>query len=197
MKAMNGKFQPEFDRVGLAICLAALLILLYFGLTVEGLAQNLWVAYALWLTGFFGTFALGLARRSQTLNLQGMFMVFVGVALIFLCFYGVSFAYASVPQDIAWGSKAISFGIGVSEELFFGVFALGLLINWLHVAAPFAIAGTSLVHALFHIPNWGTNPSQIAFFFICFVVARSIYVYVFPKVGVLVGAHGLWNLWVT
>jgi hypothetical protein len=188
-----GKFQPEFDRVGVALSFASLLILLYFGLTVTDFVQNLWVAYAFWTVGFFGTFALGFARRSQALTLNSMFAIFVGTGLILLCFFGISTVYGQLPHDVWLANKAVNFGIGVSEELFFGVFVLSLLINWLGVDRIIAILISAGVHSLYHVPSWGTDPLQISYFFIAFVAARTVYVFMFPKVGVLLAAHGGWN----
>jgi len=191
------KFTPEFDRVGVALAFAALLILLYFGLTVNTFVQDLWVAFAFWMAGFFGTVALGLARLSKSLNIKQLFTIFVGTGLILVCFFGISTAYGMIPQDIFIAEKALSFGIGVSEELFFGVFLLSILINYLGLDRIISIVLSAGLHSFYHIPQWGINPLQLSLFFICFFVARSVYVFVFPKVGVLLGAHGFWNVAVT
>lgn len=191
------KFQPEFDRVGVALAFAALLILLYFGLTVNTFVQDLWVAFAFWMAGFFGTVALGLARMSKNMNLKQLFTIFVGTGLILVCFFGISTAFGMVPQDIFIAEKALGFGIGVSEELFFGVFILAILINYLGLDKIVSIVLSAGLHSAYHIPQWGINPLQLTLFFVSFLVARSIYVFVFPKVGVLLGAHGFWNVAVT
>ncbi len=192
-----GKFMPEFDRVGVALAFAALLILLYFGLTVNTFTQNLWVAFAFWIAGFFGTMLFGLAKRSQSLNLKGLFSIFVGTGLILVMFFGVSTVYGLMPQDLFIAERALGFGVGVCEELFFGVFILSVLINWVGLDRIIAIIISAAVHAFYHVPQWGFNPFQISLFFVSFVVARSIYVFFFPKIGVLLGAHGFWNLAVT
>jgi hypothetical protein len=191
------KFSPEFDRVGVALAFAALLILLYFGLTVNTFFQDLWVAFAFWMIGFFGTVTLGLARLSKSLNLRQLFTIFVGTGLILVCFFGISTAYGMIPQDIFIAEKALGFGIGVSEELFFGVFLLSILINYLGLDRIISIVLSAGLHSAYHIPQWGINPLQLSLFFISFLVARSVYVFLFPKVGVLLGAHGFWNVAVT
>lgn len=191
------KFTPEFDRVGVALAFAALLILLYFGLTVNTFFQDLWVAFAFWMAGFFGTVALGLAQLGRNLNLKRLFIIFVGMAFILVCFWGISSVYGRIPQDIFLGEKVLSFGIGVSEELFFGVFILIASIRFLGLNRIIAIVLSAGLHSAYHIPQWGINPVQESFFFVCFLAARFAFVFLFPKVGVLLGAHGFWNVAVT
>lgn len=190
-------WQPEFDRVGLTLSIASLLILLYFGLTVTSFMQNLWVAFAFWIVGFGGSLGLGLARRSSGLTLKLLFETGLISGVIMTMFFFVNLGYSGLPSEIWLGEKLVSFAIGVSEELFFGVFLLSILIIWLKVPPPLAIIISAGSHAWYHVPNWGFNPALITLFFISFVAARTVYVYFFPKVGALLAAHGFWNLAVT
>jgi hypothetical protein len=186
------KFIADFDRVGIALSIASLLILLYFGLTVESFAKNYWVAYAFWIAGFLGSNLLGLTRRSVKVSLKSVLGIFIASAFIILIFTGVNFAYAHT-QDV-WNAERLgSVGVGIAEELFFGVFILGLLINWLNVPRLLAVLATAIGHACYHIPQWGFDPGVITVFFICFTIARAVYVFFLPKVGVLLLAHGGWN----
>ena len=186
------KFQPQLDVVGLALSFASILTLLYFGLTTGSFAPDYWVAFAFWFIGFFGM--IYIVKRNKNLNLGTMFKIGVGTGLILICFYAVSMgASFANPQDIWLSSKFISFAIGVSEELFFGVFILSALISWFGIHPLLAIGVTSGVHAVYHVPNLGAQPVMLAVFFTSFFLARTVYVYVAPYVGVLLGAHGFWN----
>jgi membrane protease YdiL (CAAX protease family) len=187
------RFIAELDRISIIISVAALVILLYFGISNPEYFRAYWVAYAFWLTGFFGSITLGLTRRSKTLSLQSFISTAVITGLIITSFYLVNYGFAALaPQDIIGSDKLIHFANGVAEELFFGIFLLGLLINWIGFPPLFAVIVSAGVHALYHVPNWGYNPT-IMLFFVCFTIARVIYL-LYPKAGILLGAHGLWNL---
>jgi hypothetical protein len=188
------QFEAEFDRVGLSLSLGSILILLYFGLTNPAFISDYWVAFAFWLTGFTGSI-LFFTRRTMALNLDKIVMIAVMASLTMLAFAGINVAYAMLAgQQIFIDLAFTSFAFGVAEELFFGVFLLGTLINWVGLNPVLAILISSGVHSFYHVPTWGQNPMLLMLFFTCFVVARSLYVFVYPKVGFLVGAHGFWNL---
>ena len=194
------KFVPEFDRSAVVLSIASLLILLYFGLSNPMFFQDYWVAYAFWMTGFTFSFFF-LARKSKTATLQSMVKIGFFIAIILLFFVGANIAYASfTEQQIVLADKLVSFAVGVSEELFFGVMLLILLINftmWPLNNRIFAVLITSGVHSLYHVPKWGQNPQLLILFFVCFAFARSVFVFYYPKIGVLLGAHGFWNLGVS
>jgi membrane protease YdiL (CAAX protease family) len=187
-------FQGEFDRVALALSLAAIMILLYFGLANPGFFQDYWVAFAFWIVGFFGSLLLGFTKRTAQLSFNNLVMIGVmtgallGIFLVLNIVYGIN-----QPQEIQLSSKFLSLAIGISEELFFGVFIIGFLINWLGFPAVIAILVSAGSHSLYHIPNWGANPQMLMLFFACFAIARSVYVFIFRKVGMLLAAHGIWN----
>ena len=194
------KFAPEFDRSAVVLSVASLLILLYFGLSNPMFFQEYWVAYAFWMTGFTFSFFF-LARKSQTATLQSMVKIGFFIAIILLFFVGANVAYASfAEQQIMLAEKLASFAVGVAEELFFGVMLLILLINftiWPLNNRIFAILISSGVHALYHVPRMGENLPLLGLFFICFAFARTIFVFYYSKVGVILGAHGFWNLGVS
>lgn len=185
------KFQPRLDFVGMAFSFAAILILLFFGLTSGSFAPDYWVAFAFWFIGFFGM--VFMVQRSKSFNIHNLFIIAVGTAAILVAFFGLSWGVNQIPGDLLPASKLVNFAIGVSEELFFGVFCLTALINWMAAHPLVAIGATSIGHALYHIPTWGADPVQLAYFFTAFFIARTVYVYMAPYVGVLVGAHGIWN----
>jgi hypothetical protein len=188
------KFQPEFDVVGVGCSLAAILILLFYGLTTPEFAQDLWVAFAFWIIGFTAALGLGITKRGSAFSFLGLFKISLVAGLIIIIFEGVNFAYFTLtPQELISGGQLVGFAIGVSEELFFGVFLLGILINYLQLHPIIAIIGSAAVHTFYHTPNWGMNPQLMMLFFSCFFIARTIYVFVFPKVGVILAAHGVWN----
>jgi len=187
------KFHPEFDVVAVMLSVVSLLILLYFGIAIPSFSQNLWVAYAFWIAGFIGANSLGLVQRSQALTFEKIFGIATFAGIIILAFFGINFAYAHLPQNVMFADKFISFAVGISEELFFGVFVLGLLINYVGLEPILAIFLSAGVHSFYHVPNWGYNPSLLILFFFCFFVARSVYVFAYPKVGVILAAHGVWN----
>jgi hypothetical protein len=184
----GGHFRPEFDVVALAFAVAALLILLYNGLVAKSFVQTYWVAFAFWLVGVPGSFALRLVSPAKQLSLNTVMAVVLGSGLILAVFAGLNTAYANLgPGELWLSDRFLSFSIGICEELFFGVFLL------LRLPSIVAIVASSAVHAGYHVPNWGASPMILALFFISFLVARCVYVYFFPKVGVLLAAHGLWN----
>ena len=190
------RFQSDFDLVGLGLSVAAVLVLLYCGLSFENFARDYWVAYAFWVTGFFGSILLGFAKRSRYLKLKKFLFIILGIGVLVLAFSAFNFGFAQKPQDV-WGEKAGSAAVGIAEELFFGVFLIGIAINWLHVNRIIVIIGSAAIHSAYHIPQWGINPTIEALFFVSFLFARALYVLVFPKVGMIVGAHGVWNFLVS
>jgi hypothetical protein len=187
-----GRFQADFDIIGLGLTLAAGMLLMYFGLSFENFAANYWVAYAFWVTGFFGSLVFGFAKRSKTLKPTTLLTICAFVGLIVLAFSGINFAYSQMPLD-AWSERVGTAGVGISEEIFFGVFLLGLLINWLGLNKVLAVVVSAAVHSGYHVFAYGTDIKVLSLFFVCFTFARAVYVFLYPKVGVLVGAHGLWN----
>lgn len=193
---MTMKFQPQFDNVGMLLSVASIMILLYFGLAMPNLAKDLWVAFAFWMVGFGGSLGLGIVQRSKQFNLSIFISMIVAIGFILIVFTAMNYVYFSLPtsQDVFLADRLLSFAIGVCEELFFGVFILGVLINWMGFHPVFAIVVSSGVHSIYHIPNWHSSLSLTFLFFMCFVVARFVYVYFLPKVAVLLGAHGFWNL---
>ena len=193
---MGKRFQSDFDLVGLGLSIAAGLLLLYFGLGFENFARDYWVAYAFWVTGFFGSIFLGFAKRSRSIKPKTLVGIFLGIGVIVLAFSGINFAYSQKPLDV-WSERVGSGAVGVSEELFFGVFLIGLLINWLHLNKLVVVVASAGVHSIYHIPTWGSNVAVLSLFFVSFLFARAMYVFLFPKVGMLVGAHGLWNFLVS
>jgi len=187
-------FHPEFGRTGLSLSIASILILLYFGLSNPAFISDYWVAFAFWFVGFSGSIMF-FTKRTTLLTFNKLFQIGVFTSITLLAFSGVNYAFAlAQKQEIVITAHLSSFAIGISEELFFGVFLLGFLINWLRFNPVFAILISSGVHSVYHVPAWGNNPMLLMLFFTCFVFARSLYVFVYPKVGVLLGAHGLWNL---
>jgi len=193
------KFTPEFDRAGVMLSIASLVILLYFGLSSPSFFQDYWVVYAFWMTGFTTSFFF-LARKGQTFTSGSFLKISIFIAIILLFFALANFAYASfTEQQIMLGEKLLSFSIGVSEELFFGVFLLTVLINYGFWPGSriIAILVTSGIHSLYHVPAWGSNPQLLILFFVCFAFMRSIFVFYLNKVSVILGAHGFWNLGVS
>jgi len=188
------RFIATFDRIGLILSLTAILILLYVGLLTPGLARDLWVAYAFWMAGFFGSLLFGFTRRDK-LRFGTIVLVVIFIALILAAFFAINTAYSvALSGETMVTERLLSFAVGVSEELFFGIFILGLLINWVGFNPVLAIVLSAAGHAAYHIPNWGGDPFLLSLFFISFMVARAVYVFAAPYVGVLVGAHGFWNL---
>jgi hypothetical protein len=183
------KFTPEFDRVGLALAAASIVILLYMGIASPGLAQQLWVAFAFWGVGFF--YALVFCKKSKAFSFSSITLVLIVIGLLLAVLSTINFAYASMEFQLT--GNLLSFAIGVAEELFFGIFLLGLLISFVGVHPVIAILISSGSHALYHIPNWGSDMKLLLMFFISFTAIRTVYVFFFPKVGVLLGAHGIWN----
>lgn len=188
------QFQAEFDRAGLSLSIASILILLYFGLSNPSFVTDYWVAFAFWTIGFMFSI-LFFTRRTIVLSFGKLFRIGFFTGLTLISFAGLNYAYNIVAQQQIMITSALSsFATGISEELFFGVFLIGFLINWLQFNPALAIIISSGSHALYHVPQWGENPSLLMLFFMCFVIARSLYVFVFPKVGMILGAHGIWNL---
>ena len=191
---MPKRFQPEFDIVAVMISIAAGLLLLFFGLSDPELAKMLWVAYAFWGTGFFASLALGLIRHTTAFNFTKMV---IGVAItgaIIMVYYGINTVYVNVHGlQLLESSKLLSFAIGVSEELFFGVFILGILINYAGLNRIIAVLASAAIHTGFHTIAWGLEPSLLWVFFTCFTISRAIYVLAFPRVSVILAAHGVWN----
>ena len=187
-------FTAEFDRAGLVLSIASILILLYYGLAMPQFTYDFWVAFAFWAIGFFGSLYMGLTKRSASITLQSIFTTTVMIGVIIIVFAGINTAYGIATQaDVLIADKLLSFAIGVSEELFFGVFLLAILINWIGIPPLLAILLSAGSHAWYHVPNWGSNPLLLMVFVLSFTVARFIYVFVAPKVSVLLGAHGIWN----
>lgn len=189
-------FKANFGISGMILSLSAIMILFYFGLANPNLFETLWVAFAFWITGFVGSIYLGLVGRTKGLSFNHLLRMGAYTACGLLVFAGFNYSYAILMQASVTGvsSMLMSWAIGISEELFFGVFALGALTSMMGLPRLFAIILTSASHALYHVPTWGMNPSLLILFFFCFAVARSLYVYVFPHVGMLLGIHGFWNL---
>jgi hypothetical protein len=181
----------------MVLSLASILILLYFGILSPSLMRETWVAYAFWATGFFGSLGLGLVKRSKKLSLTTMVEITIFTGLILAAFLGVNTLYVvAVQGDVLslTNDKIFQFAIGVSEELFFGVFLLGLLINWVQLPPALAVLLSAGVHTVYHIPSWGSEPHLMLLFFVAFTAARSIYVFVYPYAGIILGGHGFWNL---
>ena len=174
--------------------IASILILLYFGLSNPAFISDYWVAFAFLFVGFSGSIMF-FTKRTTLLTFNKLFMIGVFTGLTLMSFAGINYAFAlAQQQDIMITERLSSFAVGVAEELFFGIFLLGFLINWLRFNPVFAIIISSGIHSVYHVPAWGSDAPLLMLFFMCFVVARSLYVFVFPKVGMLLGAHGLWNL---
>jgi hypothetical protein len=190
------KFLANFDIVGLTVGLAAILILLYFGVLRPSVLLETWAAYAFWAIGFFGSLGLGLVKRTKTLTLTRGVEILMFTGIILAVFLSINIAYTGLQGDILsiTSNKVFQFAIGVSEELFFGVFLLGILINWLNLQPALAVLASAAVHTVYHIPNWGAEPHLLLLFFVSFAVARAVYVFLYPYVGVIVSAHGFWNL---
>jgi len=183
------------DLVGVALSIAAILILLWFGLARPDSVKELWVAWAFWTVGFFGCIGLGLVKLDKMLNFTRLFMIIAGGGAIVALYAGANFAYGAATgqlNEFAFAEPLLSFSVGVTEELFFGIFLLGVLITWLGFHPMFAITVSALVHAFYHVPNWGVSPTLLLFFG-CFMAARMVYVYAFSYVGTLLVAHGSWN----
>lgn len=194
------KFVPVFDRAGVTLSIASLVILLYFGLSTPSFFKEYWVAYAFWMTGFTFSFFF-LARKGKTLTLPKLTSIAVFASIILLFFTASNYAYGKLTgQQVIFADKMRSFAIGVSEELFFGVTFLVFLINftvWPFTNRIVAILTVSGVHSWYHVPNYGSNPYLLILFFVCFVFMRSVFVFLAPKVGVILTAHGFWNLGVS
>jgi len=179
----NMPFKAQFDFLGLGLSFLAICILFYYGL-VYGFIQELWVAFGFWFVGFFGSYFLVVTQRSRMFNLYTLITTSLMAGVLIAIDLGLQYAFAiATRSSIDFGAKLMSMGIGISEELFFGIFALGFLINWLHFPSPVAIIISSASHSWYHAPQWGTNPILLTTFFVGFLVTRSIYVYLFPKVG--------------
>lgn len=193
------KFIADFDRVGIALSISAILILFYFGLLNPQMFQTHWVAYTFWMTGFFGSISLGLVRRTKIFSLSALLNIGMWTGIIIIVWAGLNYSYATAIEASTTlvSLKMESFAIGICEELFFGVFLLGILINWIGLHPILAIPLTALSHAVYHVPQWGVDFTLVALFTIVFIMARSMYVFCFPKVGALLGAHGFWNLGVS
>jgi len=188
-------FQAQFDRIALMLSLAFIMILFYFGLAIPNFVKDYWVAFGFWIVGFFGSILTGITKRTVALSLSNVIVTGGMIGLLILVFAGLNIVYGTVQaQEIMFGQKLLSFAVGIAEELFFGIFCLGFVINWLRFPSVLAIFVVSGGHALYHVPNWGANPPLLMLFFTCFVMARSLYVFVFPKAGMLLGSHGVWNL---
>lgn len=172
------------------------MLLMYFGLSFQNFAANYWVAYAFWVTGFFGSLLFGFAKRSKIIKATTLITVCAFVGIIVLAFSAINFAYAQVRMDV-WSERLGTSAVGVSEEVFFGVFLLGLLINWVSFNKILAVVISAGVHSAYHIFVYGTDLKVLSLFFVSFIFARAVYVFLYPKVGVLVGAHGLWNFLVS
>ena len=195
---MSQRKPPELDMLGASAAILALLVLLYFGLASKSFSQTYWVAFAFWIVGFIGSYVLGFFKPSPRLSLNTLIGVFVGTGLIIAAFTGLNVAYAQMkPQDLYLTDRLLSFSIGVCEELFFGIFLIGMLTTLIRLPNMVAIIASSGVHTVYHVPAWGTNPMTLSLFFVSFLIARAVYVYFMPKVGVLLAAHGLWNFAVT
>ncbi len=191
-------FHPEFDVIAVLLAVASLLILLFFGLSQPEFFKSYWVAFAFWLVGFPASMMMGLVQMEKALNIKRIMIIFLGAGFIILVFTGLNLGYAqSQPQDLWLSDKLVSFSVGVCEELFFGVFLLGLLINFAHFHPLLAIGISAAAHSVYHVPNLGSDPKLLTLFFLGFFIARCVYVYLYQKVGVLALAHGAWNLWVT
>lgn len=190
------KFVPEFDTVAVALSVASIVILLYYGLAIQGLATQIFVAFCFWMAGFF--YALMFCKHTKILSLATIFttLVFVGIAIIGLYSINISFGLLA-PQEVLASQKLFGFSIGVCEELFFGVFLLCVLINWLHLHPVISILISAGSHSWYHSVNWGTDPKLLLLFFFCFVFVRSLFVFAWQKIGLLLGAHGIWNFGVS
>lgn len=193
---MATKFVANFDVVAIVISVAAIVVLLYYGITVPALASNMWVAYAFWFTGFFGSLFLGITKRTKWLTPKMLLEIVFFTAIILGVFMAVNMFYTTAIEGDILSSlpgKALAASIGVSEELFFGVFLIGLLVNWLRVPPAFAVIVSAGVHTAYHVPNWGANPTLLMLFFLSFAIMRTIYVFVCPYVSILLAGHGIWN----
>jgi hypothetical protein len=189
---MGMKFKAEFDRVGLALSVASIIILFYMGIASPELAQQMWVAFGFWFVGFF--YALIFCKRAKLFSFGSLFLTLVMIGLLLGVLSTINFVYASLEVVIT--GNVLSFAVGVAEELFFGIFLLDLLINRVGANPVVAILLSSGSHALYHIPNWGSDSSLMLVFFISFTAMRTVYVFFYPKVGILLGAHGIWNFMV-
>jgi len=182
-------FKAEFDRVGLALSVAAIIILFYVGIASPGLAEQLWVAFGFWAVGFF--YALVFFQKSKVFSFTSLFLILLMIGVLLGILSTINFVYASLDVEVT--GSFLTFAVGVSEELFFGAFLLHLLIRFLDVHPAIAILVSSGAHALYHIPNWGADTNLLLVFFISFAAIRTTYVFFFPKLGILLGAHGIWN----
>jgi len=186
------KFAPEFDTVAVALSITAIVILLYYGIAIPGLATQIFVAFCFWLTGFF--YAMVFCKRTKILSFGTIFTTVVFVALAIVGLYAINVAFGlMLPNEVYVSQKLLSSAIGVSEELFFGVFLLCVMINFLQLNPVIAIIISAGVHTGYHSINWGTDPKIMLLFFACFVSIRTMFVFVWPKIGLLLGAHGIWN----
>jgi hypothetical protein len=183
------KFQPEFDKVAMILSVSAIVILLYFGLADPSLIKEYWVAFAFWFVGF--TYAMLFTKKARGLSLTSFLTIGIFAGLIMGMFAGISFVTAKM--EIVSSDQTLAFAIGISEELFFGVFLLCMLIR-IGFNPVVAILISSGSHTVYHVPKWGANIPQLWFFFACFTVMRSIFVFAYPKIGVILSAHGFWNL---
>ena len=189
-------FRADFDIVGLGFSLGSIAILFYFGLMFPAFFQTYWVAFGFWIVGFFGSYFLGIIQPSKLMTFNKILGIAVMTGLLILIDFGIQTVFAVAVQGTTMdmiATKALSFSVGVSEELFFGIFALGILINWMGLHPFLAILISAVGHTFYHVPNWGANPFLLCMWFLTFLVMRSLYVYVFPKAGMLLGWHGIFN----
>jgi len=193
------RFIADFDIAGVGLSVTAVAILFFFGLQQPNLFKELWVAFGFWFVGFFGSYFLGIVHRTRIFTLAKLLSIGIMTGILIIIDLSIQYAFEiAVQGSVAiLSAKLMSFAIGVSEELFFGIFLLGILINWLQLNPALAILISAGSHTFYHIPNWGSNPIILTIFFIGFLISRSIYVYIFPKAGMLLGWHGILNFGVT
>jgi membrane protease YdiL (CAAX protease family) len=190
-------FRPEFDRPAIALSLSAIIILFYFGLSEPSLYMDLWVAFGFWMVGFFGSYLLFTAK-SKAFTFQRLLEMglMTGTSIGIMAVINYSYAILVQASTTLVTLKLMNFAIGISEELFFGVFLLTALMR-IGFHPALAILGTSIIHSIYHIPNWGANMGLLLLFTISFIIIRTVFVYFYPKVGFLLGVHGFWNLGVS
>ena len=193
------RFVAEFDRAAIFMSMAAILILLYFGLAYPTFTYDYWVAFAFWTIGFFGSLFLGITKRTTALSIPKLLTTAVFTAILLVIFIVINEVYAVAveAQQVLIAEKLVSAAIGISEELFFGVFLLGLLINLLSFPRFISILASSGVHTYYHVARGGFDPLLLWVFFMSFTLARTVYVYFWPRVSIILGAHGFWNFGVS
>lgn len=181
------------DRLSVIAAVASFVILMEYELLANIPLPEFLTLAIFWCIAFPGSIAGKIVVLEKGMNFRHMVPLVIAVSMGLLVFSSINLVFGLFQAgSIYWASRIVSAAVGVIEELFFGVFGLGVLIK-AGLPPPPAIVLVSAAHTCYHIPHWGANPLVLGVFFLCFCGVRFVYVYWFQHTSTLLLSHGLWN----